>query len=83
MIWLCVECGDFSPLLPLSWYDFIHLREALALNKNSSRDKFALFDDCRFFLGGINSTLTGNTEWVNLPSEILRRSRFYEQREQL
>jgi hypothetical protein len=82
MIWLCVECKDFSPLQPLSWRDFIYLRECLLLSKNGDRDKLALFDDCRFYLGGITTALTGVNEWVNLPSEILRRTKFYEQRDQ-
>lgn len=71
---------DFSPLLPLSWKDYIYLRECLFSKKEHERDFNALQADVRYFLGVIASSLTGNEDWINLPSEILRRTRFYEQR---
>jgi hypothetical protein len=50
------------------------------MKKNGNRDKDVLIDDCRYFLGAIASALTGLEDWISLPSEILRRSRFYEQK---
>ncbi len=82
MIWLCLECRDFSPLLPLSWQDYIYLRECLIIKKEGNRDREVIADDCRYFLGSIASALTGMNEWITLPSEILRRTKFYEQRNQ-
>ena len=80
MVWLCVRFRDFSPLLPLSWRDYIYLAVFDIENGKIEQQKGLVLEDCRFFLERISACLTGDAQMNFLPSKVAEMGRKWEER---
>ena len=78
MIWLCISKGDFSPLLPLSWKDFIYLQVFEKEYQKIQNEEKLVFNDIRFFMRRLSIVFTGDQGMNYLPSKIAEMSRNYE-----
>ena len=80
MVWLCVRFRDLSPLLPLTWRDYIYLSVFDIENGKIEQQKSIIFADCRFFLERISACLTGDEKMNFLPSRVAEMARKWEER---
>lgn len=80
MICACAECGDLSPLLPLSEFDFIFLEKYQEWREKSRMSELEIWLDIRFFLARLSGCFTGDENMNFLPSRVAEMGRRWEER---
>lgn len=81
MICACAECGDLSPLLPLSEFDFIFLEKYQEWREKARMSELEIWLDIRFFLARLSSCFTGDENMNFLPSRVAEMGRKWEERQ--
>ena len=83
MVWLCARNRDFSPLLPLSWKDFIYLEVFSLEFEKIEKDKRLVFEDVCFYLSRLSDQFTGTKGLNFLPSKVVEMGRKWEERNKM
>lgn len=74
----CVECGDLSPLSPLSAYDLVFIQTYLAERAKIRQAELEIQLDIRFLLTRLSYALTGSEGMNFLPSHVAEMGRTWE-----
>ena len=81
LIVTCVECGDLSPLLPLSEADCIFIQEFQEQQEKKRLAELEIWLDIRFFLARLSGCFTGTDGMNFLPSKVAEMGRKWEERQ--